>query len=88
MPIEDWPCSVPRRTEASKEAERAVEARVEIGRQAHLKALWGVALAPISDLWALVFGRGGGMNGKPNQLFFTAGPNGYANGLFGVINFK
>ena len=26
------------------------------------------------------------MNGNPNQLFFTAGPNGYANGLFGVIN--
>jgi len=98
---------------------------------AHLKAPWGVALAPknfgpassalvvgnladgrinafnaktgkfisqlkdttgkvlsISELWALAFGQGGGMNGKPNQLFFTAGPNGYKNGLFGVINFK
>jgi uncharacterized protein (TIGR03118 family) len=42
----------------------------------------------ISGLWALAFGQGGGMNGNPNQLFFTAGPNGYANGLFGVINFK
>jgi uncharacterized protein (TIGR03118 family) len=41
----------------------------------------------ISGLWALAFGRGG-MNGNPNQLFFTAGPNGYADGLFGVINFK
>jgi len=100
-------------------------------KSAHLKAPWGVALAPknfgpvsnallvgnvgdgrisafnattgafitqlkntsskvisISGLWALAFGRGGGMNGNPNQLFFTAGPNGYANGLFGVINFK
>jgi uncharacterized protein (TIGR03118 family) len=42
----------------------------------------------ISGLWALAFGQGGGMNGNPNQLFFTAGPNAYANGLFGVINFK
>jgi len=42
----------------------------------------------ISGLWALAFGQGGGMNGNPNQLFFTAGTNGYANGLFGVINFK
>jgi uncharacterized protein (TIGR03118 family) len=42
----------------------------------------------IDQLWALAFGQGGGMNGNPNQLFFTAGPNGYANGLFGVINFK
>jgi uncharacterized protein (TIGR03118 family) len=100
-------------------------------KDAHLKAPWGVALAPknfgpegndllvgnlgdgrinafnaktgkfltqlkgtthkvlsIDGLWALAFGQGGGMNGNPNQLFFTAGPNGYANGLFGVINFK
>jgi len=42
----------------------------------------------ISGLWALAFGQGGKSNGNPNQLFFTAGPNGYTNGLFGVINFK
>jgi uncharacterized protein (TIGR03118 family) len=102
-----------------------------LSKDAHLKAPWGVALAPknfgpassallvgnlsdgrinafnpktgkfmsqlkdtsnkvisIDGLWALAFGQGGGMNGKPNQLFFTAGPNGYANGLFGVINVK
>jgi uncharacterized protein (TIGR03118 family) len=41
----------------------------------------------IDGLWGLTFG-GGGVSGNPNQLFFTAGPNGYANGLFGVINFK
>jgi len=41
----------------------------------------------IDELWGLAFG-GGGTSGNPNQLFFTAGPNGYANGLFGVINFK
>jgi uncharacterized protein (TIGR03118 family) len=41
----------------------------------------------IDELWGLAFGAGGS-SGKPNQLFFTAGPNQYANGLFGVINFK
>jgi len=38
----------------------------------------------IDQLWALQFGNGGN-GGKPNQLFFTAGPNNYANGAFGVI---
>jgi uncharacterized protein (TIGR03118 family) len=52
-----------------------------------LKGTNGKPLA-INELWAIAFGQGGGMNGNPNQLFFTAGPNGYANGLFGVINFK
>jgi len=33
------------------------------------------------------FGQDGGPNGAHNQLFFTAGPNNYANGLFGVITF-
>ncbi|HZC65394.1 MAG TPA: TIGR03118 family protein [Candidatus Dormibacteraeota bacterium] len=41
----------------------------------------------IDGVWALQFGQGGGPNGAPNQLFFTAGPNNYANGLFGVITF-
>jgi uncharacterized protein (TIGR03118 family) len=37
-------------------------------------------------IWALQFGQGAiPNNGLPNQLFFTAGPNNYANGLFGVI---
>jgi len=100
-------------------------------KNAHLKAPWGIAVAPknfgpasktllignvtdgrinvfnaktgafmsqlkdakgkvisIDELWALAFGQGGGMNGKSNQLFFTAGPNQYADGLFGVINLK
>jgi hypothetical protein len=35
----------------------------------------------------LQFGQGGGPNSAPNQLFFTGGPNGYANGIFGVITF-
>jgi len=38
----------------------------------------------INQLWAIQFGNGGN-GGKPNQLFFTAGPNNYANGLFGMI---
>jgi uncharacterized protein (TIGR03118 family) len=41
----------------------------------------------VDNIWALRFGQGqnGGANGAHNQLFFTAGPNSYANGLFGVI---
>lgn len=39
----------------------------------------------IDGLWGLAFG-GGGTSGNTNQLFFTAGPSFYANGLFGVIN--
>jgi uncharacterized protein (TIGR03118 family) len=39
----------------------------------------------IDGLWGLAFG-GGGTSGKKNQLFFTAGPSFYADGLFGVIN--
>jgi uncharacterized protein (TIGR03118 family) len=38
----------------------------------------------IDQLWGLDFGNAGA-NGAPNELFFTAGPNNYANGLFGVI---
>jgi uncharacterized protein (TIGR03118 family) len=38
----------------------------------------------INQIWAIQFGNGGN-GGKPNQLFFTAGPNNYANGLFGMI---
>ncbi|HEY6970115.1 MAG TPA: TIGR03118 family protein [Candidatus Angelobacter sp.] len=38
----------------------------------------------IDQIWAIQFGNGG-QAGLPNQLFFTAGPNNYANGLFGMI---
>jgi uncharacterized protein (TIGR03118 family) len=38
----------------------------------------------INQVWALQFGNGGN-GGKPTELFFTAGPNNYANGLFGKI---
>ena len=41
----------------------------------------------IDNVWALQFGHGAAANGATNQLFFTAGPNAYANGLFGVITF-
>jgi len=40
----------------------------------------------INQVWALQFGNGGNA-GQSNQLFFTAGPNNYANGLFGMITF-
>jgi uncharacterized protein (TIGR03118 family) len=42
----------------------------------------------IDQLWGIEFGGGTSSNGNTNQLFFTAGPKNYANGLFGVINFQ
>jgi uncharacterized protein (TIGR03118 family) len=42
----------------------------------------------INQLWGLDFGKGAGANGATNELFFTAGPDNYANGLFGVITVK
>lgn len=39
----------------------------------------------IDQVWGIMFGGGAPANGNPNQLFFTAGPNNYENGLFGVI---
>ena len=39
----------------------------------------------IDQLWAIQFGQGAAANGPTNQLFFTAGPSSYANGLFGTI---
>ena len=52
-----------------------------------LGALTNASGAPISinQLWGLDFGKGGGANGAINELFFTAGPDNYASGLFGVI---
>jgi uncharacterized protein (TIGR03118 family) len=38
----------------------------------------------IDDIWGIMFGQGAA-TGQTNQLFFTAGPNNYSNGLFGVI---
>ena len=42
----------------------------------------------INQLWSLKFGGGSGADGQVNSLFFTAGPDNYANGLFGVISLK
>jgi len=39
----------------------------------------------IDGLWALQFGHGALNNGPVDTLFFTAGPNGEADGLFGSI---
>jgi uncharacterized protein (TIGR03118 family) len=38
----------------------------------------------IDGLWALEFGNAG-MNGSPDTLFFTAGPNDESHGLFGTV---
>lgn len=38
----------------------------------------------INQVWAIQFGNGGN-GGQRNQLFFTAGPNNYADGSFGMI---
>jgi len=48
-----------------------------------LRDMTGKAIE-IDQLWAIEFGNTGN-NGAPNQLFFTAGPNNYANGMFGMI---
>lgn len=43
----------------------------------------------VNDIWAIQFGHGtepNGLNGATNQLFFTAGPDNYAHGIFGVID--
>lgn len=42
-------------------------------------------LISVDGLWALAFGMDPKANGGKNQLFFTAGPSFYANGLFGRI---
>jgi uncharacterized protein (TIGR03118 family) len=39
----------------------------------------------IDGLWALEFGHGAANNGPANTLFFTAGPDDEAHGLFGTI---
>ena len=39
----------------------------------------------IDQLWAIQFGQGNSNNGPTNQLFFTAGPDNYVNGVFGTI---
>ena len=57
------------------------------GTGAFLGTLADASGRPISidQLWGLDFGKGAGSNGATNELFFTAGPDNYANGLFGVI---
>nr|MBA3914855.1 TIGR03118 family protein [Terriglobales bacterium] len=52
--------------------------------QGQLKDATGKIIS-IDELWGLTFGGGNAKNGKTNQLFFTAGPDDYVNGLFGVI---
>ena len=39
----------------------------------------------IDQLWGLEFGGGTPANGAANELFFTAGPQNYADGLFGSV---
>src|SRR5439155_25981435 len=39
----------------------------------------------IDGLWALAFGHGAANNGPTDTLFFTGGPNGEQDGLFGSI---
>ena len=39
----------------------------------------------IDGLWGLTFGNGG-KGGRPGTLYFTAGPNGEGNGLFGALD--
>ena len=39
----------------------------------------------IDGLWALTIGNGSAAGGSLNTLFFTAGPNGESDGLFGSL---
>jgi uncharacterized protein (TIGR03118 family) len=39
----------------------------------------------IDGLWGLAFGNGGSA-GRPGTLYFTAGPNGEGDGLFGALD--
>jgi hypothetical protein len=49
-----------------------------------LKGLNGQPLS-IGGLWAIQFGSGATNNGQRNHLYFTAGPNGETQGLFGRV---
>jgi uncharacterized protein (TIGR03118 family) len=42
----------------------------------------------IDQIWAIDFGGGTTTDGARNELFFTAGPDNYGNGLFGDIRFR
>jgi uncharacterized protein (TIGR03118 family) len=52
---------------------------------AQMKNSTKTAVISVPFLWGIMFGGGSASNGNKNQLFFTSGPNGYKNGLFGVI---
>jgi len=56
------------------------------GTGAYLGAMSDTNGTPLflNGLWALAFGNGGN-GGDPHTLYFTAGPNGEANGLFGSL---
>jgi uncharacterized protein (TIGR03118 family) len=41
----------------------------------------------IDQIWGIAFGGGAPANGATNQLFYTSGPDNYARGAFGVIEF-
>ena len=47
--------------------------------------LAGQPSSAIDGLWGLIFGNNGN-GGSSNTLFFTAGPNGEADGLFGALS--
>jgi uncharacterized protein (TIGR03118 family) len=51
-----------------------------------LKDPQGNLLIGADGLWGLIFGRGERNEGGSKKLFFAAGPNFYADGLFGVIS--
>jgi uncharacterized protein (TIGR03118 family) len=42
----------------------------------------------IDQLWGIEFGGGSPLNGAKNHLYYTAGPNGNLNGLFGALGIK
>jgi uncharacterized protein (TIGR03118 family) len=53
-------------------------------QQGYLRGIEGQAVQ-IGGLWGLAFGNGTGL-GRSNYLYFTAGPSGEADGLFGSLH--
>jgi uncharacterized protein (TIGR03118 family) len=50
-----------------------------------MKKTGGDTALSIDGLWALAFGAGNANSGNYNTLYFTAGPNGEGDGLFGTL---
>ena len=80
-----------RRRSARRQLRRRADQRLRGAAERQLRAPRRAARTrtarplAIDGLWALEFGKGAANNGPLDTLFFTAGPNDEADGLFGTI---